>query len=618
MVGSIVHRGPDQQGVVVDQGGKPRGIGTCRLAIVDIDNGDQPFSSEDGRIHVSFNGEIYNFSQLRQELLFRGSPVRTSCDTEVILRCYQLYGEQCFQMLEGMFAVAIWDQDRDRVLLARDRLGQKPIFYRHGPEGLIFASELKALLASGMVPFQPSLEKLSDFLTLGYTPGPGSVLENVESVLPGTFQVFNGDGSTSVHRYWSLKITEDASSPDLHGAFLELFDQAVQKRLMGDDPVGLFLSAGVDSSAILASMKRYASYPIKALTATFQDPEFDEAETLLRSSLMDGVDHEVVVCSAMDTVRDLDDMVLASDNLLANPAMIPLNALSRRAQEHGLKVVLTGGGADELLFGYPTYLADRVTLSSRSLDSLLQKALLPAAAAMMPLKFGRMPASYIVRKYMETHNLDPLHRHFWWRTIFTFDLKRELLLGTPLERHMDTYERTYRPILKRQSIKNVFNRFSLADLTIWWQDMGLYMADCIGMAHSLESRAPFMDHRLVEFIFSLPVRRKWRGVQSKPFLRKAVAPLLPPSVRRRRKLSFAVPLGNWLAGPLYDFTRDRLSKAEVEATGLMNYAPVERLLREHRAHQEDHSYKLWNLLCFIRWFARMRELSRGALAGTAQ
>lgn len=589
------HRGPDQRGVVTDPRGAPGGLGACRLAVVEEDC-PAPTLNHSG-VHVALNGQIYNYPELRHELTLRGARFRTRTDIEALLHAYLIFGEQCFARLEGMFAAVVWDQNRGRLLLARDRLGQKPLFYHQGPDGLVFASELKALLASGLVDFRPSAEKVHDFLALGYTPGPHAALEGVSNLVPGTYlSVDTSDPAAALveKRYWRLNVTESADLSDPHEEFLALFDAAVSRRLMSDRPVGVFLSAGIDSMAVLHSMRRHVQYPITALTASFSHREFDETPAVGRS-LPDGVAHEVVRCEPQHVIQDLEQMIAGSDNLLSNPAMIPLFGLSRRARELGLKCVLTGGGADELLFGYPTYLADRVSHGHRLLDTVLQRAILPTAARLVPVRFGRMPTnSYVIRKYMETREMEPALRHFWWRTIFTLDDQRR------------TYARTYQPIMEDRSIESFHNRASLADLTIWWRDMGLYMADCICMANSVESRAPFMDHRLVEFVFSLPVRLKMRGIRSKPFLRRALRPLLPWRVRRRPKLSFEVPLSSWLADDLHDFVSDLLSGEAASRAGVPEQIPVRRILDEHRAREQDHAYRIWSLVCLVRWHEMMR------------
>ena len=616
MLARMHHRGPDQQGLATHPDGLPQGLAASRLAIVDCARGAQPFADEDGRVIVALNGEIYNYRELRRDLLSRRARLRSSSDTEVLLHTYKLYGEACFARLNGMFAAAIWDLDQQQLLLARDRLGQKPLFYQLGPDGLLFASELKALLASGLVDFAPEPDKIADFLSVGYTPGPESILRGVKNMDPGTYLKLDASLSASTRRYWRLTIREEAPASDPHEKFLQLFRGAVKERLSSDHPVGVFLSSGVDSSAILAAMKEQAGYAIPAFIATFDEPEFNEVPALLHSRLLDGVNLETVRCGPGQVISELDQMVLASDNLLANPAMIALSALSRRAHERGVKSVLTGGGADELLFGYPTYLADRVSLSSSWLDALLQKIILPGAAAVLPIRFGRMPPSYIVKKYLETSHIPAVNRHYWWRTIFTSRRREALLRGHNQSTCEDTYGRTYRKILEDESIRSVYNRFSLADLTIWWRDMGLYMADCISMAHSLESRAPFMDHRLVEFVFSLPINLKMRGLRSKPFLRRAFRPLLPARVRNRPKLSFAVPLAPWLAGPLRTFASDNLAKDAIRSMDILNPEPIQQILAEHCAMKHDHSYRIWALLCLVRWHAMMKaEAAAGRSSG---
>ena len=606
MMAAMEHRGPDRQGLVLGAGGTEGGLGVCRLSIVGEDCAAASLS--DGDVHVALNGELYNLPELRHELTLGGARFSTSTDMEALLHAYQQWGDGCFARLDGMFAAAIWDQRRRLLRLARDRLGEKPLFYQRGPGGLVFASELKALLASGLVEFAPSPEKVHDFLVLGYTPGPGAALQGVDTLEPGAHLTVRTDDPAAApisRRYWHLRVTEDEDLRAPHETFLELFEESVSRRLQSDRPVGIFLSAGVDSMAVLHAMRRQADYPIRALTATFQCRAFDEAPAI-RSCLPGGVEHEEVRCEPDHVVRHLDSMVASADNLLANPAMIPLYMLSRRARQVGLKSVLTGGGADELLFGYPTYLADRVSADHRLLDALLQRAVLPLVSRLLPVRFGRMPtSSYVVRKYLEAGELDASMRHFWWRTIFTGQHAPAMVDGA------ETYDRTYRPVLEDRSIGNIHNRFSLADLTIWWRDMGLYMADSVCMANSIESRAPFMDHRLVEYVFRLPVRLKLRALRSKPFLRRALRPLLPWRVRRRPKLSFELPLSSWLADELFELASDVLSEDALDRAGVAGRIPARTLLAEHRSRRQDHAYRIWTLICLVRWHQVMADVAAG-------
>ena len=610
MVRRLDHRGPDDMGWVVHPDGAPQGVGASRLAIVDQPGGAQPMALVGGRVLVVFNGEVYNAPELRAELRTEGVRFRTRSDTEVLGQAYLRWGSGCLERLDGMLAAGIWDRREDRLLLARDRLGEKPLFYHLGPGGLVFASELKALLCSGLVPFEPDPEKVADFLTLGYTPGPGAAIRGVQSLAPGTALSVRPGEHPVIRRYWQLQVTEQPPVGDPYERCLELFGQAVKRCLYSDPPVGIFLSSGLDSAAVLRAMGRHQDAPVPAFNASFQDRRFDEVRGVERSARGQRVRLHSVRCTPELIARELDQLVLGADNLLANPAMIALHALSRRARQHGVKSVLTGGGADELFFGYPTYMADRLALAPRPVDLLMQRVVWPVVARLAPVSHGRMPPGYVARKLLEARGFPPAQRHFWWRTVFTGQLKQALLGGAGEQSDAGTYRRTYAPILENPGAGSLLNRYSLADLTVWWRDMGLYMADSVGMAHSVESRAPFMDHRLVEFVYSLPVQLKLRGLQSKPFLRRAMAPLLPPRVRRQPKRAFAIPLASWLAGPLQGFARQQLRRSAVEATGLLHHAPIPRLLEEHSARRADHSYRIWNLICLVRWQRLMAREAR--------
>ncbi len=595
MCARMGHRGPDERGTYLDG---PLALGMQRLSIIDPDGGAQPIFNESGDVVVVFNGEIYNYKELRRDLLARRHRFRTRGDTEVIVHLYEEHGPALAEKLAGMFAIAIYDRNKGRLLLIRDRVGKKPLFTCETREGLLFASELKCLL--DQPDFSPRLHEpaLHEFLCLGYVPGPTTILSGVRQVPPGGWLEIDERG-VRAGRYWSLNVSEDEPADEAQAAerVRDLFRTAVSRRLVADVPIGIYLSGGCDSIAVLATAAEVGGGLHTAYTAEFCERTYDETSLAARAAREFSVPHEVVECRPQDLAENFEPLVYHADNLLANPAMIPTFLLARRAKGR-LKVILGGGGGDELFFGYPTYDADILA----GYLNRLPNGCLNAAAALtrrfVPVSFEKLSFSYKVSKLLEGARYDRDKAHHWWRTVFTDEGRRRLF--APRDDFPDTY-RAYRDSLRARSERSPLSRANAADFEVWWRDMGLYLADTVNMAHGIEARLPFMDHELIEYVYRLPVRLRYRRGQVKRLFKLAMRGVLPEWVLREKKAGFHVPLAPWFKTELQGFLRDALHRDRVESIGYFDPSEIDRLLDEHVRQKADNSYMLWNLACFVKW-----------------
>jgi len=596
MTARLRHRGPDDAGIHLDG---EFGVGVRRLSILDPVGGHQPMANEDRTVVAAVNGEIYNFRALKIELSAKGYRFRTDCDTEVVLRSYEAYGPKCFETLEGMFAVALWDAERRELILGRDRLGIKPLFYAQTNEGLVFASELKALLEHDAIARTVDMDSLSHFLTLGYTPGPQSILEGIRQVPPAHYVSVGRKGVESVE-WWSLphRSFHAGRADDVERDLMMLVEQAVAGHLVSDVPVGLLLSGGMDSAALLALMRDKTREPVNTFTVTFDEPSFDEGRAAREVAAQYRSDHHDVVCRPAYVAEHLSSIVQSTDNLMANPAAIPLHLVCRLAGAH-VKVLLSGNGGDEVFAGYPTYRADKLAPFYRMMPAILHDHLLNPLVQSLPASFGKLTWEYKLKKFVEGARLSPERAHYWWRTICSEEEKRLLFQRAVGGR--DTFEVFQAHFQRTLGDPDFLNRAIYCDMKTWLADMGLPLFDNIGMAHSVELRVPFLDHRLVEYSMRLAGSLKMPGLRLKHLLKRVMARRLPPSTLRRPKAGFHVPLASWLCRDLKPLMCDVLSPEAVKRVGLFRVEAIERLMQEHLAHRRDHSWRLWNLICFFVW-----------------
>ncbi len=598
MTGTLAHRGPDGEGEFIEG---PAGLGHRRLSIIDVDGGAQPMSNEDGSVWVTFNGEIYNDPELRAGLLARGHVFRTDCDTESLVHLYEEHGPEFVRHLNGMFALAIWDVRRSRLVLARDRMGQKPLFYAETPAGsLVFGSEPKALLAHPGVARRLDPAGLSRYLFYEYIPAPHSIWEGMRKLPPAHLLVREG-GVSTVSRYWSSPEPDAEGLPfeEQSARFWDEFRAAVGRHRRSDVPLGVFLSGGVDSSSVAAALAELepASH-IRTFSIGFEDPSFDESGHARAVARHLGTDHHERTFSADSVMELLPEAAGWLDEPFGDASVLPTHLLSRFAREH-VTVALGGDGADELLAGYPTFRAERASEVYRRLPKAA-RALAGSAVGMLPVDHGNISLDFKLKQFLRGASEPSALAHQRWLGSFSgpeigrllvdgnIDVEGEhlarasaLAVGSdPLTRSLRLYQDTYLP-----------------------EDI-LTKVDRASMACGLEVRAPFLDARLVDAIQLLPSSYKYGRGQTKRLLKRAAAPRLPASILERPKKGFGIPVARWLRGPLAPLMHSLLAPDRLRKQGLFRPDEVARRIGEHLAGARDHRKPLWTLLMFQLWFDR--------------
>jgi asparagine synthase (glutamine-hydrolysing) len=610
MCAVLRHRGPDDEGVHVDGG---LGIGMRRLSIIDLATGRQPIGNEDGTVWTVFNGEIYNFRELRRELRGRGHVFTTATDTEVIVHLYEEHGPGFVERLRGMFALAVWDAPRRRLVLARDRLGIKPLYYAETAEGLLFGSELKAVLAGGLGR-DVDRQALHDYLSLGYVPGPRTIFAAARKLPPAHLLVCER-GQVTVRRYWALayrpapRWSDDEAAERLRA----LLRETVRGHLMSDVPLGVFLSGGVDSSTLVALMREVGGGPIRTFSIGFDEASYDELGVAREVARRFGTEHHELVVRP-DAVDLVPALVRAFDEPFADSSAVPVYCVSRLARDH-VKVVLSGEGGDEVFAGYDTYTAGRLAETYRRLPAALSRRLLPALVRRLPVSHRRVSLDYKAKRFVAGALRPPADAHYAWKEIFSEDAKAALYAGgagafaPPV--------RLYRDAFAACGAAEALTRLQHVDQAIYLPDDILVKADRMTMANSLEGRVPFVDHHVVEFAASLPARLRLRGLAKKYVLKRAMAGALPERVLRGPKRGFNVPIPVWLAGELRDLVHDVLNDKRVREAGFFDPAAVRALIDEHERRRHDRSRNLWALLVFTLWCEEYLPAGRAAAARAA-
>src|SRR4051794_21647028 len=590
MSAQLVHRGPDSGGEHVD---REVALGSRRLSIIDLAGGDQPIANEDGTVVVVQNGEIYNYPELRDELARAGHAFHTHSDTEVHVHLYEEYGTSFAERLRGMFAVAIWDASRRRLVLARDRYGIKPLYYRHVGGELRFASELRALPRGEI-----DTDALECFLAFNSIPAPYSIFRDVRKLPAGHLLVWE-NGSGTIERFARPGPTEvrDGDEAELVEELRARLRDSVKAHLLSDVPVGVLLSGGVDSAALAALAAQETAEPVHTFTIGFAEKSFDERDDARLVALRYGTNHHELLVKP-DPELLLQALADAFDEPFADSSALPTYLVSQLAADH-VKVALSGEGGDELFGGYYTYaadlLADRVAPLARVARPLVER---------LPSSSSRASFDYRAKRFVRAAHLPPLERHHGWKEIFSPNARRELRGGgTNGFVPVDVYRARYAETAGAPELA----RLQDVDFGVYLVDDLLVKTDRASMAHSLEARVPFLDPLVTNLAFALPTRLKVRGLTKKVLLRKAAEPLLPAEVVHGRKRGFSIPAAAWLRGELEPFARTTLSAENLQRQGFFQAQPVSRLIDEHVAGREDWSRQLWGLLAFTLWYERHVE-----------
>jgi len=597
----ITHRGPDEAGLRLDG---QAALAHRRLSIVDLKTGQQPLSNEDGSIWVVFNGEIYNHADLRRDLQARGHQYRTLSDTESIVHAYEEWGDECMRRFRGMFAFAIWDSRLQRLLLVRDRLGIKPLYWAKHGDLLLFGSEIKALLASNLIAPEPRLAALPEFFGTRSTPGAETLFQNIHKLEPGHRLVFER-GQTRITEYWDVptgRTPKVANTRDAVDRFRDLFTESVKLRLMSDVPLGVFLSGGLDSSAIAATMASLVGQPIQTFSVAFKERAFSELNYAREVSTAIGAKaHEIVIDDA-DFFDALPRLVWHEDEPIAHPSSVPLYFVSALAKKH-VTVVLTGEGSDELLAGYGRY--PRIVWNWRAgriYDTAVPGGVRSAIAERLVPKLPPRLARFAGRSFL---GIDRSPESMVFDSFASVRLCEQRALLSEEFKRAATPERAYsasRAYFSRPPANTtLLDRLLYADMKTYLVEL-LMKQDQMSMAASIESRVPFLDHELVEFAVSLPDSWKLSGLTTKRVLREAMKGVLPASILNRPKMGFPVPLGAWLRNGWNGVAADVLLDTRSRQRGIIDPKGVEALLRDHKSGRVNGTDRIWSLLNLELWF----------------
>jgi len=592
---SLFHRGPDEQNSLVLPG---IALSAVRLAVIDPVAGAQPLRSRDGQTVVAFNGEIYNHGEIRRDLESRGVRFRSRCDTEVILEAFRRWGTECFRRFRGMFAIALWDARKKRLILARDRSGMKPLYFTRQAGQIYFGSELKAIFAHRNIRRVLDHQSLEDFLSLNYVPGPRTLIRGIEKLPPGHFLEWS-HGDARIHPYWSLNSNPDRTwkAPAAEERLDELLRSSIREHMVADRPLGVWSSGGLDSSTVLHYAAEQSSQPLNTFSVGFGAKCCDETRYFRETARRYGTrHHELQLTPGNELVTAIEEFAHFSDEPNADAGGLPVWFLSRMTAEHAT-VALSGDGGDELFGGYLTYMADRASRLLGRIPCALRKAGLWALERCLPCSSKKISFEYKLKRLLEGSLLPPDEAHLFWNGSFTPSQKLALL-GRP------AFSPSLFYALPQAAEVGRLNRYMLLDQQFYLADNILAKVDRMSMAHSLEVRPAFLDHRLIEFAASLPEDLKIRGFQGKRILRRLMKDKLPPSILNRSKKGFDIPAHDWFRGFLGPLLHETVNRRTVERSGLFNFDATERLIRNHMEGRINAGYQLWGLLTLFLWLKK--------------
>lgn len=608
MCETLRHRGPDDAGWRVESFGAPDrparvGIANARLSIIDIEGGHQPISNEDGSILVVNNGEIYNFRELRADLEKSGHEFTSHSDTEVLAHLYEERGAAMLGDLRGMFAMAIWDARRSELFIARDRLGQKPLHYLHDDERFIFASEIKSILRAPNVDRSVDRQALFHYLTFQYVPHPLTMFTGIRKLPPANYAIISERGMET-HEYWRPPFGEKLTGgrDELAAQLRELLFEATRYRMISDVSLGAFLSGGIDSSVIVAIMSQLSDRPVKTFSITFNEADYDESRWARMVAEHCGTEHREFEVRP-DALEVLPLLGWHYDEPFADSSAVPTYYVSRETAAH-VKVALTGDAGDECFVGYPRYRAVKLGAMFDRLPGFVRRSL-PRIAGAMPSSLGIRTLRRRAKRFLEAMNLPPIERYMRWVSIFD-DERRGALCSPEFLRLVEGASSVdiFRDEYRESGEEDFIAATTFVDMRRYLPDCLMVKTDIASMANSLETRSPFMDHKVVEFASRLPVSLKLRGWNSKYLLKYAFRDMLPPPILKRAKRGFGAPVAEWFRGELRGPAEEMLLSDRFNARGYFRPEYVRELLAEHVEGRFDHGYRLWSLLMLERWHRR--------------
>lgn len=602
MCDTIFHRGPDQQGFYLNGS---VGLGSVRLSIIDVAGGKMPISNEDGNVWIVYNGEVYNFPALRERLERAGHRFETHTDTEAIVHLYEELGDDFARELNGMFACAMWDERKGRLILARDHMGIKPLYYAHLGDRLVFGSEIKAMLDAGIDRTIDPLA-LHDYLSLNYVPGPRTIFSAIKKLPPGHLLTYEAEThEVTIRQFWDVPRSSSNGiiiSNDLETDLLNLLREVVHDQLISDVPLGAFLSGGIDSSLVVALMSEVTGQPVKTFSVGFAEKSYNELPYARIVAERFRTDHHEIIMQpdAMETVAAMTNYF---DEPFADSSSVAVFAVSELARKH-VKVALSGDGGDEVFGGYATYQADKIAALYRRLPKAIGAGIVPRLVNMLPTSEGKVSFDFKAKRFVQGGTLAPLPAHAAWKSFFSEGMKAQLY-------DIDSGKTNLRPTVQllqehydAYASSDVMNRLMYVDSKVQLVDDMLVKVDRMSMAHSLEVRVPLLDVRLVEWMARMPSDLKVRGLKLKYLLKRVAARVLPAEILERRKAGFSVPIPLWIKTDLRPMVTERLSPEAIAAEGFFNSRVVAEMLNDHWSGRRDYSRQIWNLLMFSMWHER--------------
>lgn len=609
MCASIFHRGPDEEGTMVLG---PVALGMRRLSIIDLLSGQQPITNEDKTIWIVFNGEIYNFQELTKKLIDLGHKFATKCDTEAIVHLYEEYGVDCLQHLEGMFAFAIYDTNKKRLFIARDRMGEKPLHWCVFNNQFIFGSEIKAILAHPDAGRELNPQALQEYLALEYVPAPSTIFRNIHKLPAGSYLLVE-NGQVKIDSYWSPRITRSKISfHDACDKVIELLDRSIKLRLISDVPLGIFLSGGIDSSGLTALAAHHVNQPLKTFSIGFADRSFDESSWARQVAEHIGCQHHEAEFTPAVAVSSLEALLRVLDEPIADASILPTTFLSKITRQ-SVTVALSGEGGDELFGGYPTYIAHRLAHLWNTVPQPLRTKVLAPLIFSLPVSNNNLSFDFKLKRFIAGAEYPPAVRHFKWMGSIApsehdqlinpgiFNGTGSQLVGT----HADLVDSLAKSRWLMKDLDKMSDVADLAmrlDISAFLADQLLVKADRASMSVSLECRLPFLAYPLVEFALSVPSDYKLRQFTTKHLLRQSFGRYLPPEITHRAKKGFGIPVAKWLKGEFKPLVDQFLEPRYIKRQGVLQWSYVERLIDEHNQQRFDRRKELWTLLMFQLWW----------------
>ena len=603
MTTTLDHRGPDDDGYYL--GGRVA-LGHRRLSIIDLDTGKQPIHNEDESIYVVFNGEIYNFPEIKKELEKKGHRFYTNTDTEVLVHLYEEMGEGLLEKINGMFAFAIWEEKKRKLFLARDRIGIKPLYYAYNGRDIAFASEPKALLKLPWIEGRLDPQSLSHYLSYDFIPAPYCIYEDIRKVPPGHKVVYQ-NGDLRCESYWDLDLSDRFGGGMNEKEICDLiwgeFCRSVKMRLISDVPLGVLLSGGIDSTSVLAALRYEGVNDVKTFSIGFKDPSFDESRYFRRAASFFETEHHEEVLSPHKLIDIIPDVASILDEPLADASIMPTYLLSRFTKGY-VKVALGGDGGDELFGGYPTYQAFLLSRYYERIPRMI-RALTEAVVKRLPVSFDNMSFDFRAKKFIHGIAYPSVERNYIWLGTFSPEMKEELITNGIREElgEFNSFS-VLHDYLKGKNFSSELGELLYLDTKLYLQEGVLAKVDRASMAHGLEVRVPFLDHRFVDLVTGLPEELKLKGFSTKYLWKKAIKDRIPDEITRRRKKGFGIPIAKWLCGELKGLMVEMLSEERLKKQGIFNSSAVRRFVADHLSRRVDNRKKLWNLLIFQLWWDR--------------